>query len=85
MIVPLDHTICEVQIARQSLCVVFVDGRQVCAPLEWFPALSAANIPDRDDWQIADDGMSVCWPALGERVSADFLLARRQSVAQRDG
>ena len=85
MIVPLDHTICEVTIARQSLCVEFADGRQVCAPLEWFPLLSAACIPDRDEWEIAEDGLSVSWPALGERVSSDFLLARRQSVAKTDG
>lgn len=85
MIVPLDHTICEVTIARQSLCVEFVDGRQVCAPLEWFPLLHAAHIPDRDEWVIAEDGLSVLWPALGEKVSADFLLARRQSVAKSDG
>lgn len=85
MIVPLDHTICEVTIAKHSLCVEFVDGRKVCAPLEWFPLLHAANIPDRDEWEIADDGFSVSWPALGERVSADFLLARRQSVARQAG
>ena len=85
MIVPLDHTICDVTIARQSLCVSFVDGRQVCAPLEWFPLLTAALIPDRDEWEIAEDGMSVAWPTIGEKVSADFLLARRQSVAAREG
>lgn len=82
MIVPLDHTICAVAIARQSLCVELADGRTICAPLEWFPLLHAALIPDRDEWEIADDGMSVAWPALGEKVSADFLLARRQSVAR---
>jgi hypothetical protein len=85
MIVPLDHSICEVTIARQSLCVEFVDGRQVCAPLEWFPLLSAAAPADRDGFRIADDGLSVSWPRLGETVSAEFLLARRQSVARTDG
>jgi hypothetical protein len=85
MIVPLDHTICEVMIDRRTLCVEFVDGRQVCAPLEWFPLLSAAAPADRDDFRIADDGLSVSWPKLGERVSAEFLLARRQSVARQAG
>lgn len=82
MIVPLDHTICEVTITKRALCFELVDGRQVCAPIEWFPLLSVANIPDRDDWEIADDGLSVSWPGIGEKVSADFLLARRQSVAR---
>lgn len=85
MIVPLDHSICEVTIARQSLCVEFVDGRKLCAPIDWFPLLAAANIPDRDEWEISDDGLSVSWPALGERVTAEFLLAPRQSVARARG
>ena len=85
MIVPLDHTICSVMFARQSLCVEFADGRQLCAPLEWFPLLHAATIDKRDEFKIAEDGMSILWPELGERISADFLLARRQSVAKSDG
>ena len=85
MIVPLDHSICEVTIAKQSLCVEFIDGRRLCAPLEWFPLLHAANIPDRDEWEIVDDGLSVSWPTLGETVSAAFLLAPRQSVARAKG
>lgn len=84
MIVPLDHAICEVMFARQALCVEFADGRQLCAPLDWFPALAGAKPGERDEFVIAEDGMSVAWPALGEKVTADFLLALRygaQSVA----
>lgn len=77
MIVPLDHTICEVILERSNLCVEFSDGRKLCAPLEWFPLLYAAKPTQRDGFEIADDGLSVEWPALGEKVSADFLLARR--------
>ncbi|MFK4794647.1 DUF2442 domain-containing protein [Sphingobium sp. ZW T5_29] len=77
MIVPLDHTICEVRFERRSLCVEFGDGRSLCAPLEWFPILHAARGAQLDDFVIADDGMSVAWPALGEVVSSDFLLGRR--------
>lgn len=79
MIVPLDPAICEVTIARSALCVEFVDGRTVCAPLEWFPLLSVAKPAQRDEFRIAKDGMSVSWPALGETISVEFLLARRQS------
>jgi hypothetical protein len=85
MIVPLDHTICEVRIERRSLCVELVDGRSLCAPLEWFPLLSAAKPDQREDFEVSDDGLVITWPALGEKVSSEFLLARRQSVARRDG
>lgn len=77
MIVPLDHTICDVSVGRRGLCVEFADGRTLCAPLDWFPLLSAAGPAQREVMVISDDGFSVEWPALGERVSADYLLARR--------
>lgn len=85
MIVPLDHTICEVKLDRRTLCVGFADGRTVCAPLEWFPMLNAATPPARDQFEISADGFSVAWPRLGERVSSEFLLSRRQSVARNGG
>lgn len=77
MIVPLDHTICEVKFERRGLCVEFSDGRFLCAPLEWFPLLSVARPAQREAVVIAADGLSLEWPDLGERVSAEFLLARR--------
>lgn len=79
MIVPLDHTICEVTIGRKALCVEFADGRTLCAPLEWFPMLSAARTAMLEHFEIAPDGLSISWPNLGETVSADFLLARRST------
>ena len=80
MIVPLDHTICDVSVERKSLCVEFADGRTLCAPLEWFPALSIARAELREDFVIAEDGMSIEWPGIGEKVSAEYLLARRGGV-----
>ncbi|TCM21494.1 uncharacterized protein DUF2442 [Novosphingobium sp. PhB165] len=80
MIVPLDHTICDVTIAKKALCVEFADGRTLCAPLEWFPMLSAARPAMLEEFDIAPDGLSISWPGLGETVSADFLLARRSAA-----
>jgi hypothetical protein len=77
VLVPLDQTIVAVMFARRSLCVEYADGRSVCAPLEWFPILAAATPSQRDVWVIEVDGRHVAWPNLGERVSADFFLAKR--------
>ncbi len=77
MLVPLDHSIAEVSIQRRALCVELADGREVRAPLAWFPLLSVASTDDLQGHEISHDGMSVYWPALGEAVSADFLMARR--------
>ena len=63
--------------ARQALCVEFADGRKLCAPIEWFPILTAATPAARDVWVIEVGGAAVAWPNLGERVTAEFLLARR--------
>ena len=78
MIVPLDHAICSVEIKKSALCVELMDGRQLCAPLEWFPMLSAAR--DHGGCRIASDGLSVEWPDLGERVTVEFLLAGRHGT-----
>lgn len=80
MIVPLDHTICEVTVQKRALCVEFSDGRTLCAPLEWFPLLSVAKPAMLELYEITDDALSIVWPDLGETVSSEFLLARR-SVA----
>jgi Protein of unknown function (DUF2442) len=77
MLVPLDPTILDVMFARRSLCVEFADGRSVCAPLEWFPILAAANPADRDIYVIEVGGGAVSWPNLGERVTSEFFLAKR--------
>ena len=75
MMVPIDHRAVEVTFTRKSLSVELSDGRQIVAPLEWFPALHLATASRREHWQIASDGNIVEWPYLGERVSVQFLLS----------
>lgn len=81
MIVPIDHRAVEVTFSRKALCVELSDGRMICAPLDWFPAVECAHIPQRDDWQIADDGNVLWWPDLRERVSVPFLLSLRGGLS----
>lgn len=80
MIVPLDHTICEVGSTKHAICVEFADGRTVTAPIEWFPLLHAAKPDQRALFIVTDGGLSVEWPALGEKISAEFLLAKRNGA-----
>lgn len=83
MIVPLDHTIYDASVTRSKLCVELADGRSLCAPLEWFPLLNAAKPDCRENFEITDDGLFVHWPHLGERISVEFLMARRSVVTGR--
>lgn len=77
MLATLDHSIAEVRIQRRTLCVELADGREVRAPIDWFPLLSVALPDEVNEHEIAEDLLSVSWPLLGERISAEFLLARR--------
>jgi hypothetical protein len=83
MMVPLDHRAVEVSFTRYAMCVELSDGRKICAPLEWFPALDCAAPTRRDHWEILDDGNTLHWPYLGERISMAFLMSLKagESVA----
>lgn len=63
----------------QSDCVAFVlaDERTVQVPLRMFPALHAAGARGCGEAVIAEDGLSVSWPAIGETISVAHLLTRR--------
>lgn len=81
MMVPLDHRAIEVTFTRRAICVELTDGRQVSAPLEWFPALECASGDARDTWEISDDGNILAWPSLRERISVPFLLSLRAGTS----
>lgn len=83
--VTLDATICEVMVTRtgreRELRVELMDGRRIAVPLDWFPALSLASPAQAEDYEVADDGLSVMWPDLCETVTVAFLLAHRMPPA----
>lgn len=83
--VTLDATICEVMVARtareRELRVDLMDGRRMAVPLDWFPALSLATPAQAENYEVADDGLSVAWPDLCETVTVAFLLAHRMPLS----
>lgn len=81
MMAQFDHTICGVHYTRSTVVFELGDGREIHAPREWFPALSAIRDPRTEPWRIVDDGDAVEWPRLGERVSSRFLLSLRQGLS----
>jgi hypothetical protein len=44
--------------------VRLADGREVSAPLEWFPALRAATAEQRRNWRLIGGGVGLHWPDL---------------------
>lgn len=65
----------EVRFTRDALHVVLADGREVSAPLQWFPRLLHANPKQRAKWELFGDGLIIHWPLVDEDIEVESLLA----------
>ena len=68
---PLAH---KVDCTEDSLVVELTDGRIITVPVSWFPTLSNATKPQRDNWEILGDGEGIHWPDVDEDLSVAGLL-----------
>lgn len=50
------------------------DGREIGAPLKWYPKLLAASEKERLDFSISPSGYGVHWNDLDEDLSAYGML-----------
>lgn len=57
------------------------DGRALRVPLEWFPPLVQASPGQRHDYQLADDGRTIHFPALDLRIRLDETLGLSAAAA----
>ncbi len=70
----LDPTAVDVQADEALLRVTLADGRELAAPLEWFPRLRDATPEQRSHWRLIGRGQGVHWPDVDEDVSVASLL-----------
>lgn len=56
------------------LHVRLVDGREISAPLEWFPKLKDATEEQKNNWRLIGQGIGIHWDDLDEDISIDGLL-----------
>lgn len=68
-----DHAV-DVSFTKTALHIVLADGREVWAPLEWFPRLREANEAERNNWRFIGNGIGVHWPAIDEDISISTLM-----------
>jgi hypothetical protein len=59
---------------EDSLRVQLADGREISAPLAYFPRLLAATPEQRSRWQIIGGGYGINWEELDEDISVRGLL-----------
>ncbi len=72
-----NSTAVSVKVTTDALQVVLADGREISAPLSWFPRLMAATEAERRNWRLIGAGEGVHWPAVDEDVSVASLLRLR--------
>jgi hypothetical protein len=65
----------EARCTSDALVVRLADGREISAPLEWFPRLRDASAEARADWRLIGGGVGIHWPQVDEDISVAGLLA----------
>jgi len=56
------------------LRVQLSDGREISAPIKWFPSLRDASSAQRANWRAIGRGIGIHWPDLDEDISIESLL-----------
>ena len=69
-----DARVADVRVSSTTLTVMLRDGREISAPLDWFPKLKTADAGDRAIWEPAAAGHGIHWPRIDEDLSIEGLL-----------
>jgi len=72
--IKLDATAVDVAVTDDRLVVTLADGRELSAPLAWFPRLSEATQEQRRSWRLIGRGHGIHWPDVDEDISIASLL-----------
>jgi hypothetical protein len=70
----LDAQALSVEFVDASIRVILDDGREISAPLAWFPRVRDASDAQRTNWRLIGRGKGIHWPDLDEDVSVNALL-----------
>ena len=70
----LDPHAVDVSFADDALHMVLADGREISAPLEWFPKLREANDAQRRNWRLIGKGVGVHWSDIDEDIAVSTLM-----------
>ena len=73
-VVKLDSTAIDVTVTDERLIVTLADGRELAAPLIWFPRLVEATDQQRRTWRLIGGGYGIHWPEVDEDISVASLL-----------
>lgn len=74
LVVKVELKIIDLSFTADSLQVILADGREVSAPLEWFPRLRDATEKQRKTWRLIGGGIGIHWEEIDEDISVKSLL-----------
>lgn len=75
--VEIDATAVGVQVDGDALHVALADGREIIAPLVWFPRLFKATPEQRANWRLIGHGIGIGWRDIDEHISIAGLLRQQ--------
>lgn len=67
----------DLRVSEHAIHVVLQDGREISAPLAWYPRLRDADAKARGQWRLIGLGEGIHWPQIDEDISVLGLLAGR--------
>jgi hypothetical protein len=67
----------DVSCMKDSLHIALADGREIAAPLVWFPRLQNATPEERKHWRLIGGGIGIHWEDVDEDISVESLLRLR--------
>ena len=70
----LNAQVLNVDFVAASIRLTLTDGREISAPLAWFPRLRDTSNAQRANWRLIGHGEGIHWPDLEEDVSVNALL-----------
>ena len=72
--IKVDATAVDVTVTDERLTVILADGRELSAPLAWFPRVLEATAAQRREWRFIGRGQGIHWPEIDEDISIASLL-----------
>ena len=72
--IKIDPHAIDVAIDESAVHFVLADGREISAPLEWFPRLRDATPNQRLNWRLIGKGIGVHWPEIDEDVAVATIM-----------
>lgn len=67
----------DVSFTPHAIQLRLADGREISAPLAWFPRLAQATPEQRANFRLIGAGIGIHWPDIDEDISVESLLSVR--------